>query len=654
MNRWRISLRVVLGVAAGLGLIISTALASEEGQVAADQVSVTSYQDFLNSSLYTHVGNNRYITTSQHDLARDNIKNILQSYGLTTSLDTFTYGSQIQENVVAIQTGTVYPTSVFIIGGHYDSANTPGADDNASGVALVLEVARILSQYQSEYTICYMAFDAEEQGLIGSTHYANEHASEDIRGMISLDMVCYDPSTNHALIYGRSASDPIKNALAAAVAEYSGGITTTINGQLDQSDHASFEAVGFDACLLIEGEVWNNPYYHTAQDNYESTGYLNFAYAAKMTRSVVGYLVDAAGVQVPVNTLKFAFPNGLPTYVSPAGGSKVRVVVTGAGTVVPEPGTGVLHYNLGSGWQTAAMNVVGTNEYDAVFPAATCGSTVSYYFSAQAVGGDLYTSPRDAPASFYDAIAAYGTVLFFSDDFETDQGWTVYAGATTGNWERADPQQTTSGGTIIQPEDDHTPNGVLCFVTQAAAGSGAGDYDVDGGPTHLTSPAFDLTGLDATIGYWRWYHIGTTLNDQLVVAVSNNNGGTWTTVETVAARQEWTYHEFRVSEFVSPTAQVKVRFTASDNPNDSLVEALVDDFVIYVLDCAPLTGDTNCDGVVNGFDIDPFVLAVTSPDAYAIAFPDCNISTADVNGDGLINAFDIDLFVNCVVNGGCP
>jgi hypothetical protein len=56
-------------------------------------------------------------------------------------------------------------------------------------------------------------------------------------------------------------------------------------------------------------------------------------------------------------------------------------------------------------------------------------------------------------------------------------------------------------------------------------------------------------------------------------------------------------------------------------------------------------GDLNCDGLLNAFDIDPFVLALTSPETYAVAFPDCDRMLADCNGDGLVNAFDIDPFV---------
>ena len=61
-----------------------------------------------------------------------------------------------------------------------------------------------------------------------------------------------------------------------------------------------FEAAGFQACLLIEGEVWNNPHYHDPEDSVDTPGYINYGFAVKMTRSVVGYLVDQADALVQV------------------------------------------------------------------------------------------------------------------------------------------------------------------------------------------------------------------------------------------------------------------------------------------------------------------------------------------------------------------
>ncbi|MBL8879601.1 MAG: hypothetical protein JNG88_10825, partial [Phycisphaerales bacterium] len=64
--------------------------------------------------------------------------------------------------------------------------------------------------------------------------------------------------------------------------------------------------------------------------------------------------------------------------------------------------------------------------------------------------------------------------------------------------------------------------------------------------------------------------------------------------------------------------------------------------------------DVNCDGLVNNFDINPFVLALSDPVLYAQTYPDCPITSADINGDGVVNNFDIDPFVACMANGGCP
>jgi hypothetical protein len=75
---------------------------------------------------------------------------------------------------------------------------------------------------------------------------------------------------------------------------------------------------------------------------------------------------------------------------------------------------------------------------------------------------------------------------------------------------------------------------------------------------------------------------------------------------------------------------------------------------LHVLAPQPiLPGDLNCDGAVNGFDIDPFVLALTFPAYYATVYPDCNINLGDIDGDGQLDAFDIDPFVECVVHNGC-
>ena len=182
------------------------------------------------------------------------------------------------------------------------------------------------------------------------------------------------------------------------------------------------------------------------------------------------------------------------------------------------------------------------------------------------------------------------------DDFETNGGWTVGEiddDATTGVWDRADPEYTEA-----QPEDDHSPSpGTDCFVTDHNAGFSQGDYDVDGGKTTLLSPTIDLLGLDdVTISYYRWYSndTGAAPNaDVFMVDISSNGGGSWANAETVGPSGSgtsggWFYHEFQVADFVALTDQVRVRFVASDESDGSLVEAAVDDFLVTSFGCEPV------------------------------------------------------------------
>lgn len=405
---------------------------------------------------------------------------------------------------------------------------------------------------------------------------------------------------------------------------YSGGI---FNACEDYAINHAVDLVGWDDEQGSNG-VWflRNSW----GEDWGEDGYMRIEYDC----SRIGYnalYVDYAGVQPG---LAFAYPDGRPEMLEPDQPTTFRVQVSGEHDGIPVPDTGQLHYSLNGGeFTTVIMTETGTNEYEAMLPAAECFDRYDWYVSAEEQSmGRLYDPPH-APADTYSCIVATGEISFFDDDFEADTGWTVYAGADTGNWERADPQQVTSGGTITQPGDDHSSDGTLCYVTGPLAGNGAGDYDVDGGPTRLTSPIFDLAGIDATVSYWRWYHISTQWNDELLIEVSNDGGANWVTVEAIDDRETWTFVEWRVSDFVTPTDQVRVRFTADDTPNDSLVEALIDDFVVTALECEEpgIPEDINGDGIVNTEDL-LLLLAAWGP------CPEC---PEDINDDGIVNTEDL-------------
>ncbi|MHC4081747.1 MAG: M28 family peptidase [Planctomycetota bacterium] len=637
MRRWSLAALLVLSGAAVGGLVTGVS-ASQEGMAAAEQVSVANYTNLLDAWLYTHAGDDRGFGP-EHDLARDNIELLFLSYGLDVELHPFQYQSDTYYNVVATMTGTVHPDQEYIVGAHYDSVNNPGADDNASGTALILEAARVLSQYTSAYTIRFIAFDREEQGLIGSYAYVADNAGADILGMVSTDMVAYNIGTNSGTIHGGSGSTPLKDEIVAAVNEYGDGLNPIPAGASGGSDHAPFENAGYEAVLLIED--WGNPYYHTDQDTFET---LDFAFATRMTRTIVGWLVDAAQVDIAVDTLSFTLPDGIPDYVDPDGGTKIRVEVVGVGTEVPDPGTGLLYYDIGAGWQSEPMEVVSPNVYDAVLPWTDCPGEVLYYFSADSMTGTTYTWPRNAPGDHFSSIAAYGIEVFFSEDFEVAHGWsTEVLGATAGFWQVGVP--INDPGWQYDPQSDSDGSG-QCYLTQ----NEPGNTDVDDGAVRLTSAIFDMTG-GGTLAYDYYLFLTNSAGgvDMLLVEANNTGGiGPWFEVarHDTSGGLSWRTHEITTAELIAagvpPTSEMKIRFTANDANPQSIVEAAVDALRIQDFDCTdPCPADVNGDGVVNVQDF----LGLLA-DWGGTGGP------ADVNKDGTVNVED---FLQMLAEWGpCP
>lgn len=299
------------------------------------------------------------------------------------------------------------------------------------------------------------------------------------------------------------------------------------------------------------------------------------------------------GLSCPtLELLSFSFPEGRPTFVTPLAPYALRFDVVPV-TDTPRAGSIRLFTSVNGGaFAPSLPSALSPLEFVGTLPAAPCGSTIEYYVLAVAdAAGSSVVGPTTSPASPFATGVAYG-VITITDDMESNPGWTVATTATSGAWERADPQAT-----IAQPGDDTTPApGVNCWVTGALAGSAAGSFDVDGGSTILTSPVYDLSGgIGHTVSYNRWYSnsAGSGVNeDTFVVQVSNNNGGAWTTAETIGPAGAgtsggWISASWTLADFVAPTNQVRLRFNASDLGNGSLVEAAIDDLVITSLDCTP-------------------------------------------------------------------
>lgn len=276
-------------------------------------------------------------------------------------------------------------------------------------------------------------------------------------------------------------------------------------------------------------------------------------------------------------SLSFLYPNGRPDMVLPSGGTRMRVDVEARGSE-PQPDTGGLHFNDGGGWTTIPMDILGPNSYDAVFPASTCGRTVQYYISAETDRGQVVNDPPGAPVVTYTALSASALDPIFEDDFQTDRGWTVQnENLSDGAWQRAIP---ANGGSRGDPPADSDGSG-YCYVT----GNGA-NQDVDGGPTHLLSPTFDLTGRAAVlVSFDRWMY-NDDQDDFLMAYVSDNGGNSWVEMWRTSHDPGWKNQSFLVNDFVNLTSSVRFRLSVSDNPNNSVTEAGLDAFKLLEIECA--------------------------------------------------------------------
>ncbi|MBF0408863.1 MAG: Zn-dependent exopeptidase M28 [Candidatus Riflebacteria bacterium] len=201
--------------------------------------------------------------------------------GLTQATATFStssYGNL--SNVVFEKTGTREPKTVYVVCGHLDStvssykkADAPGADDNASGMAGVLEIARVLSKKELPFTVIFAGMNAEEIGLVGSKALAKaltNNSGITIKAALNMDMIA-DVDDNQVALIGNTASNWLIDVVKDAGKLYAGLDSKPFyNSKIWYSDHSSFWNVGVPAILSIEGNPEMSKYYHSAGDKLEN------------------------------------------------------------------------------------------------------------------------------------------------------------------------------------------------------------------------------------------------------------------------------------------------------------------------------------------------------------------------------------------------
>jgi hypothetical protein len=280
------------------------------------------------------------------------IKSRLESFGYdSVAHDTGTwdgYGNiYLNRNVVAYKRGSVYPYHQIIIGAHRDAVpDSPGADDNGSGTSGVLEIARILSNYDSRMSLVFVLFDTEEVGLGGSKLYAyNAHSRGDhIELMVNLDMIGHYENEHDIYVNHGFGVDSVYAQLWAHLADSLPGIG--LNGYLDHyilSDESSFEEYGYTVLWLFEYIF--STVYHSAQD---STVYMNFDYMTRVVKTTLATIATVDQNFEPGYELYLTGPD-YPEMLIPETETPIEITALEFGGASIVPGSVQLHYAIDGG-----------------------------------------------------------------------------------------------------------------------------------------------------------------------------------------------------------------------------------------------------------------------------------------------------------------
>jgi len=245
----------------------------------------------------------RYSYSDSIVRARDWLYNKFVSFGIDSLwLHHYNWDSD-QYNVVATVVGTAQPDKVIVVGGHYDSVVyeeaggnpftwAPGADDNATGTAATLEMARIIAQHPLPVTVMFVPFAQEEQGLIGSFYFAEylHNQGTNVELMINSDMIAHsvDSDPDVIILASPSAMDFV-NVMMAMGRVYT-DLRPVYGGQSSGSDHYSFYQWGYDALFAHEGDF----FYAGWHTNYDLVDSLNFSYMKEVVKMCFATLIFAS------------------------------------------------------------------------------------------------------------------------------------------------------------------------------------------------------------------------------------------------------------------------------------------------------------------------------------------------------------------------
>ncbi|WP_415327224.1 M28 family peptidase [Chryseobacterium sp. MMS23-Vi53] len=308
---------------------------------------IQAYQNRANMVTQTNITNNllefealgvKTTGSAANTNAFNWLKNKYLSYGYSVSQiseDPFTFGGTTSsKNLIITKTGTVYPNTYVIICGHYDTITGPGVSDNGSGTSIILEAARILKDIPTEYSIKFIHFSGEEQGLQGSGHYAdnvvfqNNIRQLNIKVVFNLDQVGGKiGNTNNAI---KCESDQAgltgNNAQSLAMTQQLATCTTlysplqTVMSNAYSSDYIPFEQNGDIITGFYENVRSFNE--HTVNDTFANVDPVYVFNVGKAAVGALQHFAVATSVlgtnEVAANSLESVkiYPNPAKDYLN--------------------------------------------------------------------------------------------------------------------------------------------------------------------------------------------------------------------------------------------------------------------------------------------------------------------------------------------------
>lgn len=317
---------------AGADSIVFRVVASDRKpvniQAIVDRVDSNLLRSYIQEIAYPR----HYLTqAAQLDTTKNKLERFMQAEGLTPYRQAFSYNNYIAHNILARKPGHKNDSTTYVIDAHFDSVSqTPGADDNASGVAGLMEAIRILSDYEFENSLRFIGFDVEEAGLIGSQRYVAQAipAYERTAGVINFEMIGYISQQvnsqslpagfgqlfpavvaaiqadsmrgNFIINVGNVPSAQLGAAFDSAAARYVPGLkvisllvpgTGQIAPDLRRSDHARFWDASMQALMITDGADTRNLAYHTAND---TLARLNMTFMRQVVQASLGTLAHLA------------------------------------------------------------------------------------------------------------------------------------------------------------------------------------------------------------------------------------------------------------------------------------------------------------------------------------------------------------------------